>query len=444
MPRRRNRNRNRPGYSNYTTRTLAEVEGSFKRMRVQRVGNYAGVLPRYIQCRQDPFSFGLGGSGRPDAALVPRIVVDHRDYSTLTIGTSGTCQVRLFPCLPIPLAFKPLGADFAGFAVNGTSVAASTAPTTTSSNTGWMPLIRLVEWATWSTTASSAALGVEVPGPYFEVKTRIVSLGVKVYYTGAASTAAGTITVTADRSVCPDISSSSKSIDTFNSTAAGFTSATAYFASLDFGGVTPVLDANTITERPEHALRIIPRRLDVIAPWLDRSQIPIMLVDGVSPTNVFTKHANGELPATALYDDLWEIPCITFTGVAPGSVYRFETAVCVEYQPMVTSTINKIAKKPTEVVGADTLSKVEAALTKEPIATDANATPTVAKVLEAARRPSVERPAYRTDDKKRPRKRTGVQPVRRVRPMDTNVKPIVQTTTTVKRVVPPQQQRRPK
>lgn len=439
MPRRRNRP---GGQTRLRPRTLNAVEETFARMRVQRVSRYSGILPAYIRCRMDPFSFNLGGAGTPDSALVPRVVVDHRDFANLTIGTSGTCQVRLFPCLPFPLAFKSLGADWAGFAINGTSVAAATVSTaTTAANYGWMPLIRVGEWANWSDTAAAAAIGVEVPGPYSEAKARIVSLGVKIFYTGAASTAAGTVTVTVDRGVASDVSSSSKNIETWSSSVAGSTIAPGFFSSVDFGGITPVMDANTITERPEVALRIVPRRLDVAKPWLDRFQVPYYPIEGVSTYPIFTKMVVGTIPLIGLWDDMWEIPCITFSGVAAGSVYRFETAVCVEYQPMVTSSISKLAKKPGKVVSSDTLDKVEAGLTVQPVATAADVSPNIGQVLQHAGRPDDTGPKpKRNNNKQRARAGKPVPqqrlPQRASRLQSTRGGATVTTTTVVRRPTP--------
>jgi len=361
------RNR-RPRRRVQRSRDLQMVESGFRRMRVSQPGIFSGVLPNYIKCRMDPFATSLGGSGIPDSAMTSRVVVDHRDFGTLTIGASGSCQVRLFPCLPYPLAFKASGTDYAGFSINGTSMAATTIPTSVAgSGYGWAPIISLNEWAGWM-TASAATPSAEIPGPYSEVKARIVALGVKMFYTGAASTASGTITVTADRSVLGPLAQNLSATPTYNLAVAGTTNVSAFPATLDFGSVQPVLDANSITERPEVTLRVIPRRMDEAKPWLDRVQTPFITTDSSTRNSVFSFPSTSGGPLVSLYDDMWEVACITFTGVTTGAVFRFETAVCVEYQPMVSSAVNKLSKKPTQVVSIDTLSKTEQVLSRQPIA----------------------------------------------------------------------------
>jgi len=377
------RGRRRGPRTNLPLRTYNNVDTAFRRMRVSQTRPFTGLLPNYIQCRLNPFGTALSGQGTPDDAMVSRIVVDHRDFCTLTIGADGSCQVRLFPCLPIPLAFKP-SAGWAGYAVNGASLAAITAPTTVAaSNTGWYPLINITEWVPWLAAASLAPIS-EVPGPYFEVKARIVALATKVYYTGQASTASGTITFTADRSVCSAFGGTQKSVTIFNQ-GGGTGAVTAYPVTLDFGSVVPTLDASSITERPEAPMRVVPRRADDLMPWIDRTQLPIMPVDAGTGDAVFTANVAGYYPLIGLYDEGWEIACITFAGVTPGSTFRLETAVCVEYQPMATSTVAKLGKKPSKVAGKDNLSSVNAALSRQPIAvSDTAATPVNAILAEAS------------------------------------------------------------
>lgn len=401
MPRRRNKNR-----TNLPQRTLQSVEQQFGRLRVQRAGFLSGVLPNYIRCRMDPFTTSTtGSSGTPDAAMVNRIVVDHRDYATLTVGTAGSFQVRLFPCLPYPLAFRSLGTDLAGFSVNGVSVAASTA-TTAGSNVGWIPIIIMNEWVTWI-AQTSASPTTEVAGPYSEVKARIIAFAVKIFYTGAASAASGTITFTADRSVLGGTISANVATAIYNATAAGTNNSTQSTQKLDFGGTTQLLDANSITERPEVPMRVVPRRLDENKPWLAREQIPWLAVDSSTGNSVFTfTPLTGAIPNIALYDDGWEIGVLNFNGVATGTIFRFETAVCVEYQPVLTSAVAKLTKKPAKVAGAETLTRIESELSKQPIAQSDTKPPDVGAIVAGAQQSVAD---VRRPDNGQPNK-TGVKP----------------------------------
>lgn len=230
-------------------------------------------------------------------------------------------------------------------------------------------MITLSEWADWQ--AAAGAGGLEVRGPYQEVKARIVSFGVRFFYTGAAATASGVVTVTADRSVTITPSQTTKSISVAQSTAGAGITSTSSWANTDFGTVTPILDAFTVTERPEVPLRVVPRRLDEDKPWLDRYQQPFILTDTATGVSVFATSVSANLPIfNALYDDSWEIGCITFSGAAVGTTYRFETAVCVEYQPVVTSPIAKLSKKPTKIISSDKMKQIEQKVSNKPIATD--------------------------------------------------------------------------
>lgn len=388
MPNRRRR-ANAGGKTNLPPRNLQMVERTLENMRLPPwVSRASGVYSSYLKCRLDPFTTTAEGAGGiPDAAMVSRVVVDHRDFATLTVGTSGAFQVRLMPNIPIPLSMKPT-TGFAAFLVNGVSIAAATVPVTSAaSGYGWVPMVTLNEWQSWMTSATGII--TELPGPYSAVKARIVSFGLKVFYTGAASTASGTVTVTADRSVASGLSNVGQAgIIQWFSNGAGSGAVTTFMGRLDFGSITQTLDANSVTERSEVPLRITPRRLDETRPWLDVYQNPVMFTDstlGVAASNgVFTTDpvtSNGSY--SALYDDGWEQAVLTFSGVASGSTFRFETAVCVEYQPIYTSSVAKLSKKPDKVVSVDTLSRTEAQLSKQPIAANQNVQAPVAEITKA-------------------------------------------------------------
>jgi hypothetical protein len=360
-------------------RTLNMVENTLKR-KFQPRSQLNGVLANYVRCRLDPFSTGSGAGGTPDSAMVPRIVVDHRDFGTITCGTSGGFQVRLIPNIPCPLVMKPTGA-FAGFSVNGVSIAACTAPlTVAASNYGWVPVVTLAEWDAWLTLAAATPAG-EIPGPYSAVKARIVSLAVRIYYTGAASTAAGTVTVTADRSVATFPALETTVVIPVNqTTAAGTTNVTTYGSRCDFGTTTPVLDKTTITERSEVPLRVVPRRLDELKPWLDMPQAPYLMHDQGVGSSFINTDVNARVTCTALYDDNFEQAVITFAGLPTNAPFRFETAVCVEYQPMPTSAVAKLAKKPETTFDSSVISKTEAGLSKQPLAAPPGAAPAPATI----------------------------------------------------------------
>jgi len=327
----------------------------------------ASPLYNYMRCRLDPFlTTGQGTGGIPDSAMVSRIVVDHRDFATITVGASGTFQMRLMPMLPVPLVMRP--SAVAGFSINGVSIAASTAPLPASGSFNWFPAVEITEWANWITSAS-AGITLPTPTPYAAMKARIVSMAVRCFYTGAASTAAGTITVTADRSnTLPTSQEGLQSITISNSTVAGSTAINCYAQRINFGTATPVLDANAVTERSEVQLHVVPRRLDALKPWLDLPQLPVVLVDS-SNNALLTVDVYGQYMGTALYDDGFEQAVLSFNSIPVGATFRFETAVCVEYQPAYTSSVAKLAKKPPTTYDDAIISKTESKLSQLPIAT---------------------------------------------------------------------------
>jgi len=340
-------------------------------MNIGTSGPRGGLLSNYIQCRMDPFT-SSSGNGVPDSAMTRRIVVDHHDFCTLTVGASGSFQVRLFPTFPMPLAFKDAAATapWSGYKVNGIDVSLCTAPCAgTAYNYGWMPMLVFNEWRGWSAGFNLGNCAQEATDPYGAMRARIVSFGVKVYYTGAAATAQGSLTTTSDRSSLRAASNVAQVIGAYNSiVASGVSINPALIGNLDFGATWGQMDSDSIMQRPEVPLRVVPRRLDETRPWVARLQTATILVDSSTTTSVFNLLTTSTSPvAVALYDDAWEIGVMSFNNIGVGSTFQFEVAMCVEYQPAVTSSFDKIAKKPIATVPGEKLIKTEGILSSQPL-----------------------------------------------------------------------------
>jgi len=311
----------------------------------------------YIKCRTDPFN-ATGGGMIPDGSG-KRVMVDHKLYYDFTTTNTGEARLLVAPFMPSPVFFKP-GVTTAGMTLNGGAILQAT--TGASLDTAWIPGI-YSEFTGWNQTPG---LGFVIP--YGALKARIVTQAYKIYYTGQASKAAGTITVQSAplEMGVPTIAqnyivSALNGNDLVSYTTVANENAfpiLPIMASLTDTGIAP----DTYITRPESGVVGLLKRQSAVNTWSDiypnclaviaASKIQKSLI-ATSNITTFVGTNNTSLSTSfggiAFADESFEAQYIKISGATDGTVglgFRVEVITCVEYQVPGSSVVSKFLKTP--------------------------------------------------------------------------------------------------
>lgn len=326
---------------------------TLKRVQPRRVRPMRSTsLQNYISCATSPFHGG-GGSGIPDSLSAPKIVVDHSDTGTITIGSSGTAHLKFMPTLPVIVAGRPIGAAGADvtFQANGVTLSSTVFPG--SYSVGLMPVVTANDWKAWMSAITDPQ--AETTPPYSAMKYRVVSVGLRMWYTGAASTAAGSIAVTTSRVQFKEDEVQPRVVITGvppTGTAAVTYTADAVVTNLPVSA--NVFNQETHLARIDMPVEIVLRRQMGTLKWHEMRQIPQYGVDKVG--NVWWNHYTSDNASWGgnnpmqVCDDDFSCAIIEITGAPPGASFRLQTAFCIEYQPLADSQFSKLARVVTDGV----------------------------------------------------------------------------------------------
>lgn len=333
----------------------------------------------YACCRLDPFNV-RGGAMLPDGSLGKRIVVDHRMYFDIVPTATTKFAMKVIPALPAPLIIKSLSTAANSLTVNGVPCSNSSFGATTDLN--WFVPDIFPEYSIASTTLPQPTGQFVPPVPlYSATKARIISQGWKIYYTGQALNAAGTITANNSPVAITDTSiSTTNSLLIYNgATDANVNGYTPnQILNLDLKTIvqnvsTTQLTNDSVTCRPEGGCVGLLRQSNPVHPFTDYNANPLVLTDEnqlISGTNNITflgltsSKFNGGL---VIWDGAFDpVDIIVTTSGATGISYRVEIVSCVEYLVDPTSSVIKFTADPPKPSHA-TLELVDQILQREPI-----------------------------------------------------------------------------
>jgi len=349
--------------------SLQSVQKNLSKVTISRrlpaTTNGRGPIFKYLTCRASPF---VGGApdGIPDALSSAKLVVDHRDYANITVGTSGAFQIRLLPSLPTPVCLKPVvSGGSSGFYINGNPI--TTSPGTTPTyNTDLCPLVIIKEWQNYCTSVANGYQ--EVLPPYAAMKYRIVSVACKITYTGQATTAQGTITATMSRAQYKTDEATRGQTFTYLNVGSGTSVTASNYDTVPVNTTTAngLFTDTSVTVRADKMLEINLPRNGGDYTWKEMRQVPVYAVDGDenAQRSLFTSTSLGTPmpPPTMMFDDDLSACIVDFNGIANNATFRVETALCVEYQPFPDSQFAKLTRKHTGGVPASTLQSMDAKL----------------------------------------------------------------------------------
>lgn len=333
----------------------------------------------YACCRLDPFNV-RGGAMLPDGSLGKRIVVDHRMYFDVVPGASSKFAMKVIPALPAPLIFKPLSLSANSLTVNGVTISQTSIGGNTDQN--WFVPDIYPEYNIQMTN---------IPGPtgsyvpitpiYSSTKARIISQAWKIYYTGQALNAAGTITANNSPASIEDTTIATTNTyqipsginDTVWRTYTSTQASSLNIKTIVQNVSTTQLTNDSVTCRPEGGCVGLLRQSNPVHPFVPYNSNPLILVDedftlSQAVNNTFLGQTDLKfLGGLTLWDETFDpVDIIVTTSGANGISYRVEIVSCVEYLVDPTSEVIKFTAEPPKANHA-TLELVNQVLQKEPI-----------------------------------------------------------------------------
>lgn len=368
-------------------RTLASVQNQLARVPPSTSGAAAkGIFPAelmdYIHCRLNPFTSGNQTSGIPDGSSVKRIVVDHRFYVDVTIGSAGTAVFKTLPVLPCPLLVKPGSATVTGFTYNGFSwnTAAGTAGGADLSG-GWASVGPIPEWTNFVSTVYPIAAPPPNTGaldPYLAIKARMVTQAMRITYTGQSQSCSGMLTCLQNDFGFDDSSVTLNEISAFLDIQAGSASTpltvlagTAWTGLIDARSIFGQITQDTVMIRPESGITVLTRHLGQSYRW--RTVLPygmLLIPSGPTPKAVYAfaaNTANAYNGFVTWIDNEWASSEVQISGATSGTTFRAELIQCMEYEVSATSPFYKLSSMPS-VVSTKAVEITQNVLNNAPIA----------------------------------------------------------------------------
>lgn len=396
--RRRNRARmaNKPPVTQASDRRANGPKGDIQGVRTQAsiVQSLAsqmknvmigGSKPLYVRCRTDPFH-GAGRTSIPDGGNNNFISVDTFSVDTITCSQAKTSFIiQTLPCLPALAMIA--GMPSTNLNINGTDVTAPSViqPDSQASQAAWTPLSVPTPY---TGTLNGYGLGAPQSDPYASTKARMVAVGYRLIYTGPTQTCSGAIVVTPN-DVSFNIASTTTTGatpsvgQTFNLRGVNATQVASYTAGLG----TVILDADlkispstmtreSVSFRPEQGVLILPRHRTSNYKLVPTQPVPYGLTVGFNTSAALPEEWYSVLNTAnpnyrggiVWYDDDWESFQVYATGLNSDASFRWETVLCMEYNPQLSSPMAPLATKRSPNQPAE-IKQAEQELSRLPAAT---------------------------------------------------------------------------
>lgn len=306
-----------------------------------------GASKDFLHCRVAPFTAAGNNVSVPDGSMSRKITMDHRFQIPFILGSTGSMNIALTPCLPNPVWFQAPTTDT--YYAGGNHY---TTWTSASYNTICLP-----EWQPGHVSLHNAAGSYDDYQVIFDSgRSRIITAAWAITYTGSTLNNGGSIRV---NTMQPSISSPAPNPSTFTvlDTMTGYTETwnndqimiRPFGQNLNFG-INNSQETRTIPLRAgAHGLL---RHNNSDYQWCDLTSIVTFI-----PTPADDKHsllnssgqitssaALNRVPIVASFDTDWSTTLLTISGAAAQSTFLLDVIYCVEYTPNPTNTAYPLAK----------------------------------------------------------------------------------------------------
>lgn len=376
-PRLRKRtNLNRKNNQNNTT-PGRRINNKRRNLNSRPVATKGVMNNPYAMCRLTPFRSQGKSLGIPDGTDLKRILIDHRMQNTFTIGSSGSVNIAITPALPSSIWFQTPVAD-TDFKCNSLHFPVQTG------NENVMFTVMQPEWRHLPVTLNNLAGAFDdAPALYGATKSRIVTVGWSILYTGTSLNNSGLIKVNRVQLSTNTLQPNSDQFIVANSQ--GGANKTwehdqlqirklevkpAFYSSNTFDTKTFPLRAgcNGVLKHSadEYEWVTVSNDLSFIStPFREKYSFLVHNDQGSESTAI-------HWPSVASFDNGWASTLITISGAAPGSSFVLDTLYCVEYAPSMTADVYALAKAGPDK-NENLINKVSTIASKQPIAQSGDA-----------------------------------------------------------------------
>lgn len=331
----------------------------------------------YAMCRLMPFKSQGKALGIPDGTDLKRILMDHRMQNTFTVGSSGGINIAITPALPSSIWFQTETAD-TNFRVNSMQF-----PQHTGHN-AYMFAVMQPEWRSLPVTLKDAAgFFDDAPALYGSTKSRIVTIGWSLLYTGTSLNNSGIVRVNRAQLSTNTLQPNSDSFTVVNSQGGADKSWNHDQVQIRKLEVKPGFYASNTYDTKTFPLKsgchgVLKHTADEYE-WVTLSNDLAFIATPVWERGSFLMHndvsSEGTMvhwPHVASYDNGWSSTLLTISGATPGSSFVLDTLYCVEYAPSISADVYALAKSgpPKNENIINTVSNIAS---KQPIAQSGDA-----------------------------------------------------------------------
>nr|WEU70892.1 MAG: hypothetical protein 2 [Hangzhou hepe-like virus 1] len=343
-----------------------------KRNNNRRIAKAGLAKNPYAMCRLMPFHSGGRNLGIPDGTDVRRILMDHRMQNTFVIGSSGTMNIAITPALPSSVWFNSQVFDTT-FSVNG-----QTFPYHTGNQVLMFPLMQ-PEWREGTVRLYNTEGRFDDADPiYNSTKSRIVTVGWSILYTGTSLNNSGIIRVNKQQIGVGDLQPNMASFSVWNSqsgTDKNWNPGQVQIRVLD---QTCSFYASNTSDTRTFPLKsgchgVLKHSSDEyewcnITPNLCFLALPSNEnVSALPHLNIGGEGQMAHWPQVSSFDNGWSSTLLTISGATPGSSFVLDTIYCVEYTPSISSQTYPLAKQGPPK-NDNLVQRVDKAATAQPVA----------------------------------------------------------------------------
>jgi len=364
--------------NNQVKKNLNIIRNPRRRRRNNRPVAQKGVMNNpYAMCRLMPFKSQGKALGIPDGTDLKRILMDHRMQNTFTVGSSGSVNIAITPALPSSIWFQTEGID-TDFKVNSMNF-----PHHTGDNNVMFAVMQ-PEWRNLPVKLNNAA-GIfdNAAALYGSTKSRIVTVGWSLLYTGTSLNNSGIVRVNRSQLSMNTLQPNSTDFTVINSQGSvnkvwnndqilirKLEVKPGFYASNTYDTKTFPLKAGCHGvlkhTADEYEWATIANDLAFIAaPHYERDSF--LMHNDISSEGTMI-----HWPHVASYDNGWSSTLLTISGATPGSSFVLDTLYCVEYAPSISADVYALAKSgpPRNENIINTVSNIAS---KQPIAQSGDA-----------------------------------------------------------------------
>jgi sporulation protein YlmC with PRC-barrel domain/uncharacterized protein YkuJ len=364
------------GKKNNNARTIGKVEKTLINVNkgvVSKKVVQPGIDMSYLTCRLDPFR-GSGSKGLPDGSNIKRFVIDHAGFTDINVlGSCTGFTLHLVPNVSTPITIIPI--DSGG--------ASSLKITTGNNNYNVNAVFSNNGVAIAAGTYSEFNNAFPFTHPGSGEKSRFITMGMKIIYTGPANTAQGLINCRDapteygyERLAPGTVNGYTAEANTTQNYMTG-TNSKAISLDTPYGTSITTMPKDTKTFRPEEGAVMLAKHNTSVYRWIDWQSagaaltLPSAAYSLISTTQNWTySGGNGPAPLLVNYDADWSSPEMVVSGVNSTCSFRVYYTHCVEYDCSPGSLFSKIVTNPPPA-NAAAIAIADAVQSNSPVATTA-------------------------------------------------------------------------